>query len=77
MTLDRRQFVTALAFSSAAATLPISGAEILPVLTSQTTPPNANNSKVDFRFAPRHSQSTICFPDDPRKTIVGQAGNLR
>ncbi len=35
------------------------------------------NQKVDFRYAPHESQSTICFPDDPRKTVVGQAGDLR
>jgi hypothetical protein len=26
---------------------------------------------------PHYQQSTICFPDDPQKTIVGQAGDLR
>jgi hypothetical protein len=32
---------------------------------------------VDFRYAPRLSQATICFPDDPKKSLVGQAGDLR
>jgi hypothetical protein len=36
-----------------------------------------SDSAIDFRFAPHHSQATICFPDDPLKTVVGQAGDLR
>ncbi len=32
---------------------------------------------VDFRYAPRLSQATICFPDDPKKSLVGQVGDLR
>jgi len=32
---------------------------------------------IDFRFAPRLSQATICFPDDSRKSLVGQNGELR
>ena len=43
----------------------------------QISPANALNTKVDFRYTPRHSQSTICFPDDLRKTIVGETGDLR
>ena len=35
------------------------------------------NAAVDFRFAPRDFQSTICFPDDPAKTVVGKHGDLR
>jgi hypothetical protein len=35
------------------------------------------NATVDFRFAPRDFQSTICFPDDPAKTVVGKHGDLR
>ena len=34
-------------------------------------------TEIDFRYAPRLSQATICFPDDPNKTLVGQAGDLR
>jgi hypothetical protein len=47
---------------------------LLRAATSLANPPD---TKVDFRYAPRNQQSTICFPDDPRKTIVGQAGDLR
>jgi hypothetical protein len=32
---------------------------------------------VDFRFAPVDFQSTICFPDDPDKTVLGKRGDLR
>jgi hypothetical protein len=34
-------------------------------------------SAIDFRYAPRLSQAAICFPDDPKKAVVGQAGDLR
>ncbi|MGA8538472.1 MAG: hypothetical protein WB566_03185 [Terriglobales bacterium] len=77
--LDRRQFVTALIASGAVAAVPTP--KIDATTFSSLTPPsslaNARDSKVDFRYAPRNQQSTICFPDDPRKTIVGQAGDLR
>jgi len=76
--LNRRQFVTALAVSGAAAAVPASvvqeNAAALPREESIAAP---INTKVDFRYAPHHSQATICFPDDPEKTIVGQAGDLR
>lgn len=39
--------------------------------------PAAANSKVDFRFSPSDFQSTICFPDDPCKTVLGKFGDLR
>jgi hypothetical protein len=38
---------------------------------------NAFNAEVDFRFAPEDFQSTICFPDDPVKTVVGKHGDFR
>jgi hypothetical protein len=78
MTLDRRQFVTALIASGAAAAVPaptIDGK--LTSLSPATSIANAPDTNVDFRYAPRNQQSTICFPDDSRKTIVGQAGDLR
>src|SRR6266513_2211865 len=40
-------------------------------------PENISDTAVDFRYAPRLSQATICFPDDPEETLVGQAGELR
>ncbi|MGD0479956.1 MAG: hypothetical protein ABSA42_07285 [Terracidiphilus sp.] len=47
--------------------------EPAPKSESQT----AFNAEVDFRFAPEDFQSTICFPDDPAKTVVGKHGDLR
>ncbi|HEY2468643.1 MAG TPA: hypothetical protein VGI45_12500 [Terracidiphilus sp.] len=35
------------------------------------------NITVDFRFSPSDFQSTICFPDDPSKTVLGKYGDLR
>ena len=32
---------------------------------------------VDFRYAPKAWQSTICFPDDHSKSLVGEKGDLR
>jgi hypothetical protein len=78
MTLDRRQFVSALLASGAAAAVPTPSIDRNPVsLSLPTSLPNPPNTNVDFRYAPHHQQSTICFPDDPKKTIVDQAGDLR
>ena len=78
MTLDRRQFVTALIASGAAAAVPAAGIDgSLPTASATTSVANPPDTNVDFRYAPHHQQSTICFPDDPKKTIVGQAGDLR
>ncbi|MGD0267722.1 MAG: hypothetical protein ABSB14_01555 [Candidatus Sulfotelmatobacter sp.] len=78
MTLNRRQFVTALVASGAAAAAPTPGIDPkLPHFVPLTTPRDPQKTEVDFRYAPRNQQSTICFPDDPRKTVVGQAGDLR
>jgi hypothetical protein len=78
MTLDRRQFVTALIASGAAAAMPTPSIdEDLYSSSLPTALANSRDTKVDFRYAPRNQQSTICFPDDSKKTIVGQAGDLR
>jgi hypothetical protein len=78
MTLNQRQFVTALVASGAAASAPTPGIDPkLPHFVPLTTPRDPQKTEVDFRYAPRNQQSTICFPDDPRKTVVGQAGDLR
>jgi hypothetical protein len=78
MTLNRRQFVTAVIASSAAAAAPTPSIDPkFPALLAPTSLANLPHAKVDFRYAPRNQQSTICFPDDPRKTIVGQEGDLR
>ncbi|HEY6447631.1 MAG TPA: hypothetical protein VIY53_14310 [Acidobacteriaceae bacterium] len=77
---DRRTFLT----GSAAAALvtglerPASaahqGRHPAPVATDQA---DSFNAVVDFRYAPADYQSTICFPDDPFKTLVGKWGDLR
>ena len=80
MTVDRRQFVTALIVSGAATAVPASKVEALTKSEHLRTEPSSHqtwNSVVDFRYAPHHSQATICFPDDHLKSIVGQAGDLR
>src|SRR5277367_1239588 len=76
MTLNRRQFVTALIASGAAAPTPGIDQKLSFFLPS-TSLTTAAGTKVDFRYAPRNQQSTICFPDDSKKTVVGQAGDLR
>jgi len=38
---------------------------------------NIDHESIDFRYAPRHWQTAICFPDDPKKSLVGQNGDLR
>ena len=79
MTVDRRQFVTTLLVSGAAAAVPATASKIVgsQKQTSSTPEQEGWNGTVDFRYAPHHSQATICFPDDHYKSIVGQAGDLR
>ncbi|MGC2635630.1 MAG: hypothetical protein WA294_00525 [Acidobacteriaceae bacterium] len=77
--IDRRTFLT----SSAAAAL-ITGLE-MPASTAQVAKTalvvdeqsDLFNTAIDFRYAPADYQSTICFPDDPFKTLVGKWGDLR
>ncbi len=38
---------------------------------------DTEDTTIDFRFAPADFQSTICFPDDPDKTVIGKRGDLR
>src|SRR5882762_6134187 len=82
--VNRRDFMGGLIISGAVAS---GAAAANPVGTEGTaqgaaselskTRGSIGNRTVDFRYAPRHSQSTICFPDDPNKTVLGQAGDLR
>jgi len=75
MPLDRRQFVSSLVLTGAAAVIPEKAIAAEEGVSKARTDQPQN--EIDFRFAPHHSQSTICFPDDSLKTIVGQAGDLR
>ncbi|MGB6386063.1 MAG: hypothetical protein WBD25_07660 [Terriglobales bacterium] len=77
MSLNRRQFVTALIASGAASAPTQSIDQKLSYFAPSMSLANPSSTKIDFRYAPRNQQSTICFPDDPRKTVVGQAGELR
>jgi hypothetical protein len=73
--ISRRTFLEALAASGAAATARAEIPSGHAVGTSKTA--NVSYTTIDFRYAPRLSQATICFPDDPKKSLVGQAGDLR
>jgi hypothetical protein len=80
----RRDFLTGLAASVTAATT-LRGAAVNEQ-TPSSEPAGANGNPqssgqtpqpIDFRFAPRNWQTTICFPDDPYKSLVGPQGDLR
>jgi hypothetical protein len=45
--------------------------------TQSSSEDELGNTTVNFRFAPADFQSTICFPDDPDKTVIGKRGDLR
>lgn len=74
--INRRAF---LAGGAAAGVL--SGADLAVALHGVQAQPaqetRAGGTGVDFRFAPAQWQSTICFPDDPDKTVIGKGGDLR
>src|SRR6202040_4304984 len=57
MTFDRRQFVTALLASAAVPAPTIDGNR--PSFSPATSLSNPPDTKVDFRYAPHHQQSTI------------------
>ncbi len=42
-----------------------------------TAEPTGGSAAIDFRFAPSEFQSTVCFPCDPYKTVIGKYGDLR
>jgi hypothetical protein len=79
--IDRRDFlggVLASGATLAASALP--AAEVPAALQSQPAAPKAEpahgSSAIDFRYAPREYQTAFCFPDDPHKSLVSQAGHL-
>jgi len=79
--VTRREFVAGLLASTAVpiATFPSEkSASTAKAEERELDPSPAKVSEeVDFRYAPRLSQATICFPDDAKKSLVGQAGDLR
>jgi hypothetical protein len=76
---SRRKFLGGLAASGAAATVSASRPLLAEAQEARTESSAAKNPDhaVDFRYAPRLQQATICFPDDPKKSLVGQRGDLR
>jgi hypothetical protein len=71
---NRRKFLGGLVASGAAAA---SQKKITPETLKVEGRTSGQPTTIDFRYAPRLSQATICFPDDPKKSLVGQAGDLR
>jgi hypothetical protein len=74
---SRRTFLGGLVASGAAAVTARTELSAEPAVGTKPDAPEVPASEVDFRYAPRLSQATICFPDDPKKSLVGQAGDLR
>src|SRR6266699_4786434 len=73
----RRRFLGGMVASGATAAT--TRAELSQPLIPGTKPETTNTplAEVDFRYAPRLQQATICFPNDPQKSLVGQGGDLR
>ena len=75
---SRRRFLEGLVVSSAAAASATAESVAVPrPVKSKSETRSEADGAVDFRYGPRLSQATICFPDDPKKTLVGQLGDLR
>src|SRR5882724_139467 len=75
---DRRRFLGGLVASATAAAT--AGAKSVPEKSLGEPDSQADSGavdEIDFRYRPRLSQATICFPDDPKKSLVGQRGDLR
>ncbi len=76
--IDRRTFL-----AGGAAAGVVTSIDLPAVLRGQARPSGKGladapgNTPVDFRFAPADFQSTICFPDDSDKTVLGKRGDLR
>lgn len=79
--INRRDFLGGvLATGTALATSPVPALEAQqPPVTPPPTHPKAEPhaaSAIDFRYAPAQRQTAFCFPDDPYKSLVNQAGEL-
>jgi hypothetical protein len=76
--IDRREFVAGLLASGAAsAASPLARAQGIAAPSHEKASNVASRAAIDFRYAPRLQQATICFPDDPFKSLVGERGDLR
>jgi hypothetical protein len=77
---SRRKFLEGVALSGAVGvtSAAVTGGNVKSLgFGAHAGPGPSAGAAVDFRYAPRVSQVTICFPDDPKKSLVGQAGDLR
>ena len=79
--MDRRTFLVRSVAASAFSGFKLPAA-VLPAQPKQPSKEhNAGdesfNAVVDFRYSPSTFQSTFCFPDDPKKSLVGEHGDLR
>jgi hypothetical protein len=80
--LNRRDFlggVLATGTTLAASALPVTEAQqpaAAPAPAHPKTESGNAASVIDFRYAPALRQTAFCFPDDPHKSLVGQAGDL-
>ncbi|MGI8906239.1 MAG: hypothetical protein ACR2IE_07095 [Candidatus Sumerlaeaceae bacterium] len=90
--MDRRQFLAdvgagAVVLTANSALRPVEQPSATPVqsegtqhgtaITTGADPKALAASKIDFRYAPRHWRTAICFPDDSNKTLVGDKGDLQ
>lgn len=73
---DRRRFLGGLMAAGATASA-LAVSELNRDEADATSKKHAANPEIDFRYAPRLSQATICFPNDPYKSLIGQNGELR
>jgi hypothetical protein len=74
---SRRSFLGGVIASGAAAAAPKKAVSAEPEKAEAQSVATTRSTPIDFCYAPRLSQATICFPDDPKKSLVGQAGELR
>jgi hypothetical protein len=82
--LDRRDFLSGILASgaslAAASALPRNEAaadtESQPAAPQNHKGAQAHESAIDFRYSPIEYQTAFCFPDDPHKSLVNQAGQL-
>ena len=79
--INRRDFLGGvLATGTTLATSALPAAEAKqPPATPPPTHPSAEPhtaAAIDFRYAPALRQTAFCFPDDPYKSLVNQAGQL-
>lgn len=74
--INRRTFLASGTAAGVLSSLDI-GAALHGSETPQVQVGKAKQAAVDFRYAPTEFQSTVCFPDDPDKTVIGKYGDLR